>query len=82
MDKYPNKKEQSPTYFVICGAICAVLPLPAFWVAYLCLKFGERWPLIWVAIFVALSWISSYNLFRTARGIKEIKKGPTNETER
>lgn len=32
MGKYFNNREQGPAYYTVCGAVCVVLPPPAFWV--------------------------------------------------
>jgi hypothetical protein len=79
MGKYFNNKEQGPTYYIVCGTILAVTPLPAFWIGYECVKAGEYWPLIWCVTIIGLAWLSAYYLFQTARKIKQFKNRPEDE---
>jgi hypothetical protein len=79
MGKDFNKKDHSPSYYFLFGTIGVVLPLPAFFVGYLCIRVGEYWPLMWVAIFAGLSWLSAYWLLRTARAIKLSRNKPKDD---
>ena len=78
MSKYFNK-EHGPTYYMILGIISALIPLPLFFTGYLCVKAGEYWPLIIFGVSTFFAWGSAYNMFRTARAIKQSKNRPEDE---
>jgi hypothetical protein len=78
MSKYFSK-EYGPTFYVVLGTICAVLPLLAFFVGYLCVRAGEYWPLLWCATVTVILWWSAYYSFRTARVIKQSRNRPKDE---
>jgi hypothetical protein len=71
--------ERGSAYYMVLGTICAVIPLPLFWAGYLCIKYSEYWPLILFGTTTYFMWLIAYRSFRTARGIKRTKNGPTNE---
>ena len=79
MGRYFNNRDQGPTYYFVLGVICAVMPVPAFWVGYLCVRAGQYWPLIWVATITGLLWLTSYYLFGTARRIKQAQNKPKDD---
>jgi hypothetical protein len=66
--------KRGSAYYMVLGTICAVIPLPLFWAGYLCVKYDEYWPLIVFGTTTYFMWLSAYNLFCTARGIKRTKE--------
>ncbi|MGH7952217.1 MAG: hypothetical protein ACREFE_09905, partial [Limisphaerales bacterium] len=53
--------------YAILSIFCFIIPLPLFWVSYLCVTAGEYWPLILFGGTIFGSWFSAYGFFCKAR---------------
>jgi hypothetical protein len=60
-------------FYAIVAILCIIIPLPLFWVSYMCVTTGEYWPLIFFGVTIVCLWFSAYGLFCKAREIKRTK---------
>jgi len=71
--------ERGPVYYIFLGTICAIIPLPLFRAGYLCVKYGEYWPLIVFGTTTYFMWLIAYRSFRNVREIKRSKNRQEDE---
>ena len=54
-------------YYAILSIVCVLLPLPLFWIGYLCITDAEYWPPILFAVIIICLWFAAYGFFCKAR---------------